>query len=77
MAIKAEITVSRVGMSAYGIKVVDGMGFKPLKYPEPGFVFQTNLPGSVPIYISRSDVKRIKQLKEGESWVAESWESGE
>lgn len=73
MSTPIEIRVSKVRTDEYGVRPLDGTGYKASKYPEDGFVFGTNLPGSIPIYISKSDMKRIKGANPGQPITIDSW----
>ena len=73
MATPIEVRVSRVKADEYGVRPLDGSGDKSVKYPEDGFVIRTNHPGSIPIYISKADMKRIKTAEVGEQLTIDSW----
>lgn len=50
------VTARVVHVGEYVPRHIDGSGFRPLKIPETGYMFETQLPGQIPIYISMSDL---------------------
>jgi len=53
------VTARVVHMGEYASRPIDGSGFRPFKIPATGYMFETQRPGQMPIYISMSDLDKL------------------